>query len=108
MPDASVEVAGKYISREKALNAIREYGEAHVGEKVAPSWTAAKIGGIIAQLGTRETGFIRYGEILRDFEGLNISFGVCSDCGKKLIWYTDEPINGCPYCYMRVRKKKHG
>ena len=104
MPDESVESTTKYISREKALSLIKDYGEQRYDQnKCSPTWTASQIASMLAKLPTRSTGFIKHGVIKPIFTGINISMGVCGNCGEKLIWYTEAPVKGCPHCFSRFK-----
>ena len=106
MEENSTEKTVLYISRDEAINLIKDYAERRVDQsKCSPAWTASQIATLLFRLPTKETGFIQFGSIETHFKGINLSMGRCRNCGKKLVWYTEQPLNGCPYCHARRRKE---
>lgn len=106
MGNKGMEATIQYINRDKVLSLIEEYAEKREDHsKCNPAWTASQIATILSKLPVKESGFLNYGLIQPDFTGINLSLGVCHTCGKKLIWYTKDPIKGCPYCFTRRRKE---
>lgn len=101
---ANESVERQYLDRNEVLNVLEEFSESRYDQpKASPSYTADQLEKIIKKLRVRGVGdgVREFGEIHTTFRGINLTMGNCNRCGKKLVWYTTEPFNRCPYCGMR-------
>lgn len=95
-----------YISRDVAVATLLEWADKNANMRHnSPAFTARRCAEIIAAQPSMDGEVIVRGPIRQEFTGLNITFGKCSRCGHKLIWYTEDPVKGCPYCFMRKRRE---
>lgn len=97
---------GIFIRRSDAVKAIEAWADKNKGkEPRKPDIVARLMATKVEAIKSVEVDPAYYTSLKYGFRGMNISQGECGNCGAKLIWKTNAPINGCPYCFFRFEQR---